>query len=179
MATASAPVASVPAKRVAVGADRSLDRLAPAMRVVVERAEQACADAGVPVLRFETFRSRARQDWLFAQGREVIPPNAIVTKARSAERSWHGYGLAVDFIHPTRHWNAPTRWWRDVAAIIVPLGLTWGGDWPTLPDVPHYQWHGCPIAPRAIDRTAYAAHDLRAVWQRYHAHADAADTLTL
>jgi hypothetical protein len=162
---------SAPARRRPVRQDATLTQLAPAMVAAIEAAEHACREAGLPVLRFETFRSAARQEWLYAQGREVIPPNAIVTKARSAVRSWHGYGLAVDFIHPTKFWNAPRQWWREVAAIIVPCGLTWGGDWPTLPDVPHYQWGGCPIAPRAVDREAYARGDLAAVWARYGAAA--------
>lgn len=168
--TAPAP-AAVAAPRRPVPADRTLTRLAPGMVAAIEAAEAACIEAGLPVLRFETFRSRARQAWLYAQGRDVRPPERIVTKAPSAMRSWHGYGLAVDFIHPTLHWNAPRKWWRDVAAIIVPCGLTWGGDWPTLPDVPHYQWAGCPIAPRAVDREAYGQDDLAAVWARYGASA--------
>ncbi len=167
-ATATAPVTRPPRP---VAADRSVVRLAPAMREAVAAAEAACAAAKLPVLRFETFRSRLRQEWLFAQGRTVVPPTRIVTKASSAIRSWHGDGLAVDFIHPQLHWKAPEQWWRDVAAIIVPCGLAWGGDWPTLPDVPHYQWAGCPIAPRAVDREAYAREDLAAVWARYGAGA--------
>lgn len=165
MATAVAP-----ARRwKPVGADRTLSRLAPAMVSAIEAAEEACRAAKLPVLRFETFRSRARQEWLYAQGREVIPPDRIVTKASSAVRSWHGYGLAVDFIHPRLHWNASEQWWADVAAIITQHGLAWGGHWETLPDEPHYQWAGCPIAPRAVDRGDYVAEDLAAVWQRYGA----------
>lgn len=99
------------------------------------------------------------------------PPERIVTKASSAVRSWHGYGLAVDFIHPRLHWGAPERWWHDVAAVIVPCGLAWGGDWPTLPDLPHYQWAGCPVAPRALDRADFDRGDLAAVWARYGADA--------
>jgi peptidoglycan L-alanyl-D-glutamate endopeptidase CwlK len=141
------------------------------MQAAVLEAEAACRAAGLPVLRFETFRSRARQEWLYAQGREVKPPERIVTKASSAVRSQHGYGLAVDFIHPRLHWGAPEQWWRDVAAIVVPCGLAWGGDWPTLPDLPHYQWARCPIAPRAVDRADYELGDLAAVWARYGADA--------
>lgn len=162
-------VVAAPATRRPVRQDASLDRLAPGMRALVEAAERACRDADLPVLRFETFRSDARQSWLFAQGREVRPPDRIVTKAASAAASWHGFGLAVDFIHPTRFWNAPRAWWRAVAAIVAPLGFTWGGEWKTLPDVPHYQWRGCPISPRAVDRTSHAAGALDAVWARYGA----------
>lgn len=159
----------VPATRTPVRQDARLDRLAPEMRALVEAAELACRDAGLPVLRFETFRSDARQAWLYAQGREVKPPAHIVTKAKSAAASWHGFGLAVDFIHPTKFWNAPRQWWHDVAAIIAPLGFTWGGEWKTLPDVPHYQWRGCPLSPRAIDREDHAAGTIAAVWARYGA----------
>lgn len=171
-ATAPAPVApSAPRVRRPVPADRALTRLAPAMAAAIVAAETACREAGLPVLRFETFRSAARQEWLYAQGREVRPPARIVTKASSAIRSQHGYGLAVDFIHPTLHWGAPEQWWKDVAAIVTLHGLAWGGDWPTLPDPPHYQWARCPIAPRAVDRADYARGDLAAVWARYGAAA--------
>lgn len=168
MGTVVAPVAAV---RKAVPADRSLERLAPAMIVAIRAAEAACAAAKLPVLRFETFRSRARQEWLYAQGREVRPPNDIVTNASSAIRSQHGYGLAVDFIHPRLYWKAPAQWWEDVAAIVTQHGLAWGGRWSTLPDPPHFQWARCPIAPRAVDRADYLRGDLAAVWRRYGADA--------
>ncbi len=152
-----------------VPADRALTRLAPAMVAAIEAAEAACRAARLPVLRFETFRSRARQEWLYAQGRAVTPPNKVVTNASSAVRSWHAYGLAVDFIHPRLHWDAGRPWWEDIAALITPHGLAWGGDWVTLPDVPHFQWAGCPIAPRAVDRADYERGQLDAVWRRYAA----------
>lgn len=169
MGTAASAIPAEKRKWISVPADRSLTRLAPAMAAAVLATEAACREAGLPVLRFETFRSRARQEWLYAQGREVKPPARIVTKASSAVRSWHGYGLAVDFIHPRLHWNAPGPWWEDVAAIVSQHGLAWGGRWETLPDVPHYQWAGCPIAPRAVDRADYERGDLQAVWARYAA----------
>ncbi|WKW11811.1 M15 family metallopeptidase [Pseudogemmatithrix spongiicola] len=171
MTAPAAARAAVAAPRVwrPIPADRSLTRLAPAMAAAIVAAEAACRESGLLVLRFETSRSRARQEWLYAQGREVRPPERIVTKASSALRSWHGYGLAVDFIHPKLHWGAPEQWWQDVAAIVTPHGLAWGGDWPTLPDVPHYQWARCSIAPRVADRTDYARGDLAAVWARYGA----------
>jgi peptidoglycan L-alanyl-D-glutamate endopeptidase CwlK len=50
---------------------------------------------GIPFRLFEGFRSPARQQYLYAQGR--TRPGAIVTKARPGE-SYHQYGLAGDFV---------------------------------------------------------------------------------
>jgi LAS superfamily LD-carboxypeptidase LdcB len=79
--------------------NRDLSLLAPAFRRAVEAAIQDCRDKGFPVKVNEGFRSQARQNWLYRQGRSR--PGRIVTNAPTSLTSWHGYGLAVDVIHAT------------------------------------------------------------------------------
>lgn len=73
--------------------NRSLDLLYPRFAQKVTTALDACHKMGYPIQIFEGWRSPARQDWLYAQGRTSA--GKIVTKARAWE-SWHQLSLASD-----------------------------------------------------------------------------------
>jgi peptidoglycan L-alanyl-D-glutamate endopeptidase CwlK len=132
----------------------------------VERVlAQLRADGRTPWL-FECVRTPARQAWLYAQGR--TRPGVIVTNAADHLRSWHGHGLAVDIVCRRTLWDDPA-FFRALGRAVAAEGLTWGGAWPTLPDAPHLQWGGCPVGPRAADRTRTAADGMAATWAAYGA----------
>lgn len=105
--------------------------------------------AGVPIIITQGFRSIAYQDALYAQGRTV--PGQIVTKAKGG-RSFHCYGLAVDFALLLPDGKSPSwdtvrdgdsdghKDWYEVAAIGKKIGFEWGGDWDRFIDLPHFQY---------------------------------------
>jgi len=76
------------------------------------------------------------------------PMGARVTHAE-AGRSYHNYGLAVDFLdigaagdpdkYETADWQATD--YAALAALARRHGLTWGGSWRTFKDRPHLEWH--------------------------------------
>lgn len=158
--------------------ERTLGRVAPALQRVLPLVEEALQAAKIPFRRFETFRPNERQWYIFGQGRTAdalrdagVPeryarPGRIVTKARDASYSLHGYGLAVDYIHPTLKWDAPAAYWEALQGVVTKYGFVWGGHWASLPDVPHFQWAEAPLGPRRIDREAHARGDLVEVWTR-------------
>lgn len=98
---------------------------------------------GCPIFMTEGRRSRARQAWLYAQGR--TRPGPIVTHAQPGqsnhEPAANGYGCAIDFAFLPRGEAGPwdeAHPWAEVGAQAELLGLEWGGRWRT-PDRPHLQ----------------------------------------
>ena len=115
-----------------------------------------------------TLRVAAEQAALYAKGRlplknvnalmkvagmwsETEASNIIVTKAKTVEDSFHGYGLAFDIaiVSPdgkTINWSPKSDWntdgkndWAQVGQLADECGLEWGGNWTGMPDPPHYQ----------------------------------------
>jgi len=94
-----------------------------------------CNKAGVKIFITETQRSQARQDWLYAQGRTRFP-GPIVTNTRNSN---HKNGLAWDIAvsPPLSLYDKSTM--DKAGAIARKLGITWGGDWKTFVDRPHFE----------------------------------------
>ncbi len=89
-------------------------------------------------------RSYAEQDRLHAQGR-YGNAGPRVTNARGGQSN-HNFGIAWDiglFDTTGAYLNgdsaAEIAEYRRLGELARPLGLEWGGDWKSLPDVPHYQ----------------------------------------
>lgn len=123
---------------------RSLNVIFPPM---AEAALEALVQARkvYPDLQiFETYRSPARQEYLYAQGR--TRPGKKVTDAKAME-SWHNYGCALDVaLLQDGQWS----WSFDpsmIAVYFTRAGLQWGGPL----DPPHFQ------APRVLPLAAAKA----------------------
>jgi len=124
-------------------------------------SEIVAALKGKAVCRFAyTIRTFEEQAALYAQGRTRLFDNngkklGIVTKA-NAGRSMHNYGLAVDIvllkdtngdgIFETASWEDNIDFdkdgkadWMEVVAIFKKYGWTWGGDWTSFKDKPHFE----------------------------------------
>jgi peptidoglycan L-alanyl-D-glutamate endopeptidase CwlK len=117
----------------------------------VARILAAMDKAGHPMVVTDGVRSSEEQRRLYAQGRTVA--GRIVTNADGFQhRSNHqvrlppspfaGYGCAVDLAfldergRPTWDLRLP---WATFGAAVKAEGLTWGGDWKTLRDMPHVE----------------------------------------
>ncbi|HHT17909.1 MAG TPA: M15 family metallopeptidase [Papillibacter sp.] len=98
-------------------------------------------EAGRSVLVTETVRDDEYQAYLYAQGR--TRPGAIITN--SPVPTFHSVkaGLAFDICQNVkgREYN-DEGFWKIVGAIGKKIGFTWGGDWKTIVDKPHFQWDG-------------------------------------
>ena len=95
-----------------------LGLLEPVTRSRVEGIVRAAATVGVRLLVWETYRSPARQERLFAQG---------TTKLRTV--GVHHYGLAADLVRDEQgdpSWKGDFRFLGQLAR---DHGLIWGGDW--------------------------------------------------
>jgi hypothetical protein len=100
--------------------------LQPDLRRKVEAVIADAASAGHRLVVLETYRSQARQEQLFAQG-----------KSRLRQAGCHGFGLACDLgfleLDGQVNWNADYSVLGRIARV---HNLVWGGDWGE-PDRPH------------------------------------------
>jgi peptidoglycan L-alanyl-D-glutamate endopeptidase CwlK len=119
---------------------RGLELLHPELRAAAGRFLAECAKRGLNTLITDTWRTKAEQDGLYAQGRTA--PGNIVTNARYLE-SPHCWGVAFDFCRNRRgrefdntdgFFDAAGRLLNELRA---ELGLFWGGDFKNFVDRPH------------------------------------------
>jgi peptidoglycan L-alanyl-D-glutamate endopeptidase CwlK len=84
-------------------------------------------------------RSCEEQNALYAIGRTV--PGKIVTKARCGESN-HNFGIAFDIgIFDGRDYLEESSWYEKAGAIGKSFGFVWGGDWESIQDQPHFEFH--------------------------------------
>lgn len=137
-----------------------LAALAPKMRERVEGALEECHAKGLDARVWETRRSAELHALYYQRG---------VSKAATALKTWHFYGLAVDVISVAHGWAVTDDWRHAVTQVFRAHGLDWGGDWRTFHDEPHYQLAGLAPSPNQAPRIYEAAGGgdagLRAVWR--------------
>lgn len=115
--------------------DRS--KLHPYLDVLLGKMLKECAKAGIYLIITEGIRTVERQDELYAQGR--TKPGIVVTRSRGLSySSQHQWGVAFDIAI-----NDPNKLYDDVllekaATIGKSVGLSWGGDWKSIIDKPHF-----------------------------------------
>ena len=130
---------------------KSASRIAalhPTVRLAAERLIELSHGAGVPIVISQGVRTISEQNELYAQGR--TKPGQIVTNARGGY-SFHNFGVAVDFalLMPdgkSVSWDMKRDGdsdresdWQEVAKIGKALGFTWGGDFVSFKDYPHFE----------------------------------------
>lgn len=114
---------------------RDLSQLSRVAQTATRLLFQECAKAGITnIFITETYRSPARQKYLYAQGRTRA--GRIVTWTL---KSNHASRLAWDIAcsSPASLYDVATL--NKVGAIAMKLGITWGGDWPKNIDRPHFE----------------------------------------
>lgn len=130
------------------------DRIAllhPAIREEVKRLiDEANKVTGVDItIRIvQGLRTFAEQDALYAKGRTKPGPKVTNAKAGS---SYHNYGLAIDFAFLVKDkgvisWDDKKDWdndkvadWLEVVQIFLKAGYTWGGNFKSIKDNPHFE----------------------------------------
>ena len=118
---------------------RDISRLRPDVAENCRVFIQRCAAEGLPVLVVETVRDLEYQASLYAQGR--TKPGKIVTNQKIPSFHWDKVGLAFDICKNVKgHEYDDADFFHRCGAIGKEMGFTWGGDWKSLPDRPHFQW---------------------------------------
>ena len=122
---------------------RDIDLLRPDVAANCRKLLAMCMAQGLKVLVTNTVRDREYQEYLYAQGR--TRPGSIVTNGRVPTFHWDKAGLAFDVCQNIRgqEYN-DGAFFINVATIAKAMGFSWGGDWHSFVDKPHFQWddHG-------------------------------------
>lgn len=110
-----------------------LPRVQPYARALIIQ----CAKQGIRIVITSGSRTYAEQDELYRQGRDK--PGKRVTNARGGQSN-HNFGIAFDVtifdaIGPV--YESPA--YKAVGAIGESIGLSWGGDWISNSDEPHFE----------------------------------------
>lgn len=104
---------------------------------------EECKKQGLPVLVTETVRDLEYQASLYAQGR--TKPGSIVTNQKTPSFHSDKAGLAFDICKNVKgHEYDDLAFFNRCGDIGKKIGFSWGGDWISLQDKPHFQWdeHG-------------------------------------
>jgi len=168
-----------------VPTNRDLAALAPKVRIAAERVLAGMKADGFKCVQFDTLRTRDRQAFLFGKGRtpeQLIErglsaywswptcADGVVTRAAWHTESWHGYGLACDFVENDKDpWVASQAFWAALGRHAIANGLrrdiTVGGHL----DLPHTQLATTPKSPTIDDRLLLESGGIGAVWRKYKA----------
>jgi peptidoglycan LD-endopeptidase CwlK len=114
----------------------NMRRLQPLVERRANRVMERMEMLGHSMRIVDGYRSKERQDELYAQGRTSA--GNIVTNAKGGE-SLHNFGVAVDCVFRREGYDAPKALWQTFGKIAKEEGFEWGGDWPNFKDYPHIQ----------------------------------------
>ena len=118
---------------------RELNQLYDPVRLRAEKLIKLCADAGIPIIVTQTFRTHKYQDELYARGRTM--KGKIVTNAK-AGTSMHEFRVAFDVCINIKGKCYDEGLLKKVGKIGESIGLTWGGNFKGFIDMPHFQYTG-------------------------------------
>lgn len=116
-----------------------VNQLHPKVKELAEKLLFEARRQGLNIRVIDTYRSKERQDYLYAQGR--TRPGAIVTNARGSDMSsYHNWRLAFDCINNQKGDEYNSTVLAKLGKIGQTLGLEWGGGWSSFKDAPHFQY---------------------------------------
>lgn len=118
-----------------------IDKLHPSIQPMARQTLSDAWEQGVSLTVTQGLRTMEEQQALYDQGR--TKPGAIVTNARPGD-SWHNHGLAFDvaiFDGGKPSWPNDSQLWAKIGAIGKANGLTWGGEFKSILDLPHFEFH--------------------------------------
>ena len=112
----------------------------PRLQELASELIKICEQNGLQIKIGECLRTVEEQDAHYAKGRTI--PGQIVTSAKgSSYDSMHQWGVAFDYYRDDGKGDYYNEdgFFQKVGKIGLSLGLEWGGNWPDLNDVPHFQ----------------------------------------
>lgn len=131
---------------------RDISELKPVAQAACNLFLSECKAVGLDIFVTETYRSQARQNYLYEQGRTRAGQKVTWTK-----NSRHTSRLAWDIAcnKPSLYDEATLK---KAGVLAKKLGITWGGDWNT-PDMPHFEVTTTWKAPSNVVGTASVKED--------------------
>lgn len=127
-----------------------IDKMHPWLVYKLKLLLKHCNENGIYLIITEGFRTKEYQDSLYAKGR--TKPGKVVTNAKgSTYSSQHMWGIAFDIAINDSKLLYDNATIKKVAKIAKSkkVGLSWGGDWKSIVDTPHFylsKWGSTPAA---------------------------------
>lgn len=120
---------------------RGIDKLHLEVQEYAVRLVEECKKQGLEIKITDTLRSKAEQDALYAQGRTTS--GSKVTNA-TYPKSNHNWGIAFDFCRNDGKgaFYDNDGFFTKVGKVGKSIGLSWGGDWTSFEDKPHFEYTG-------------------------------------
>lgn len=132
--------------------ENHIAKLHPKIRNMVRAFINDCASNNIKIRITSSKREQPEMERLYAQGRtkdELISagypnldpiPGPIVTKAKPQD-TYHFYGLAIDIVVelPGGQVDYAIRNYPLVVSAGKKAGFSWGGDWKSFDDQPHFE----------------------------------------
>ena len=117
---------------------RDTKLLHPELQEICDTFVAECRKQGLIVGISQTWRTKAEQDELYAQGR--TKPGSIVTNCKYPY-SPHNWGVAFDIYRNDGKgaYNDSDGWFARCGAVGKKMGLFWGGDFRSFVDKPHFE----------------------------------------
>ncbi len=110
---------------------RDITKLHPFVQILARQLVENCSAAGYNIKITDCVRDRVEQEM------------CIKNKTSNVRYpfSMHAWGLAFDICQNDAKKPYPddVKWWKAVGSLGKELGLTWGGDWRSPVDRPHFQ----------------------------------------
>ena len=106
---------------------RDISALTKKAQIACSLFLEECRRQGLNVLITETYRSQARQDYLYAQGRTRSGNKVTWTR-----NSRHTSGRAWDICKNVKgNEYSDSSFFKSCGEVAKSLGIIWGGDWKT------------------------------------------------
>lgn len=120
---------------------RGIELLHKTVQPYANRLVEECAKKGLKIKITDTLRTQAEQNALYAQGRSK--PGSIVTNAKYPQSN-HCWGIAFDFCRNDGRgaFDDSDGFFTKVGQVGKSIGLSWGGDWTSFKDKPHFEYTG-------------------------------------
>lgn len=117
-----------------------ISKLHPKIRCAVKNfINEVESEMGIKLRVIQGLRTYAEQNALYAQGR--TKKGAVVTRAKGGQSN-HNFGVAIDVAeikNGTIDWKEQEKVLPKIAPIGKKWGFSWGGDWKSIIDKPHFE----------------------------------------
>lgn len=120
---------------------RGIELLHKNVQGYARELQEKCEKQGLRIKITDTLRTKAEQNALYAQGRTA--PGQIVTNAKYPQSN-HCWGIAFDFCRDDGRgaFDDSDGFFSKVGQVGKSIGLSWGGDWTSFKDKPHFEYTG-------------------------------------
>lgn len=125
---------------------RDLESLHPKVaqlaQIFIKNSNSYLAEKGYSCKVISTLRTWQEQQEIYNQGRTTT--GKIVTNAKPGD-SIHNWGCAFDvgiFKDGVYNPSGSEKLLAEIAPLAKKIGLSWGGDWISIKDYPHFQYTG-------------------------------------